>query len=114
MTRLRRRIPLYQPVAQQITSEDFMAPTLADIQELARSKTESAINVLSVIMLRETANAFARVAAAKALLDRGWGRPVQPLSTDQGPLELLTRIERVIVHPEYSSPVVNEDEEAGR
>jgi hypothetical protein len=63
---------LYQPVAQQITSEDFMAPTLADIQELARSKTESAINVLSVIMLRETANAFARVAAAKALLDRGW------------------------------------------
>jgi hypothetical protein len=65
-------------------------------------------------MLRETANAFARVAAANAILDRGWGRPVQPLATDQGPIELLTRIERVIVHPDNPSQVVNQVERAGR
>ncbi|MGD4018443.1 hypothetical protein QT609_22700, partial [Xanthomonas citri pv. citri] len=60
--------------------------------------------------LRETANAFARVAAANAILDRGWGRPVQPLATDHGPMELLHRIERVIVHPDNPSPTVNQIE----
>lgn len=114
MTRLKRRIQMYQPVAQEVVSEGGRAPTLADIRDLARSRTESAINVLSAIMLRDTSNAFARVAAANALLDRGWGRPVQPLATDHGPLELLTRIERVIVHPEHPSPIANQIEEAGR
>jgi hypothetical protein len=107
MTRIRRRIPVYQHVAQPITNEDFMAPTLADIQALARSRTETAIHVLSAIMVRETANAFARVAAAKELLDRGWGKPAQPLANDQGPLQLLTRIERVIVHPDNPPPSAN-------
>ncbi|KJC34149.1 hypothetical protein UB31_38725 [Bradyrhizobium sp. LTSP849] len=97
----------YQPVAEEPNSERFRAPTLVAVQDLARSRTESAINVLSAIMLRETANAFARVAAANAILDRGWGRPVQPLATDHGPMELLHRIERVIVHPDNPSPAVN-------
>ncbi|QFI77314.1 hypothetical protein F8237_25765 [Bradyrhizobium betae] len=100
----------YQPVAEQPNSENFRAPTLLAIQDLARSRTESAINVLSAIMLRETANAFARVAAANAILDRGWGRPVQPLATDHGPMELLHRIERVIVHPDNPSAGVNQIE----
>lgn len=58
-------------------------------------------------MVRETANTFARVAAAKELLDRGWGKPAQPLANSQGPLELLTRIERVIVHPDNPSAAAN-------
>jgi hypothetical protein len=65
-------------------------------------------------MFRETANAFARVAAAKAILDRAWGKPVQPLAADEGPPELLHRIERAVVHPEHSAPIVNRIEEAGR
>lgn len=69
MTRIRRRAPVYQHVAQPITNEDYMAPTLADIQALARSRTETAIHVLSSIMIRETANPFARVAAAKELIN---------------------------------------------
>ncbi|MBC9876368.1 hypothetical protein G8O24_03290 [Bradyrhizobium sp. INPA01-394B] len=113
MTRIRRRIPVYQHVAQPMTSEDYMAPTLADIQALARSRTETAVHVLSSIMVRETANAFARVAAAKELLDRGWGKPAQPLANSQGPLELLTRIERVIVHPDNPSPAANRIETSG-
>lgn len=110
MTRIRRRLPVYQHVAQPMTREDYLSPTLADIEALARSRTETAIHVLSAIMIRETANPFARVAAAKELLDRGWGRPVQPLATNHGPLELLTRIERVIVHPDNPSAAVHQVE----
>ncbi|MBK3666798.1 hypothetical protein JJE66_37025 [Bradyrhizobium diazoefficiens] len=91
-------------------SDGIGDPTLDDIRVLARSKTEAAINVLSAIMYKESANAFARVAAANAILDRGWGRPVQPLATDGAPIELLQRIERVIVHPNNPSPAVNQIE----
>ncbi|MDA9536161.1 hypothetical protein ACM41_07735 [Bradyrhizobium sp. CCBAU 21362] len=112
MGRLKRRTELYLPVAERVVREGFGAPTLADIEALARAKTEAALNVLAAIMLRETANAFARVAAANAILDRGWGKPVQPLATDKAPLELLHRIERVIVHPDHSSPIADEMGEA--
>ena len=45
----------------------------------------------------------ARVSAANAILDRGWGKATQPLANgDDGALELIHRIERVIVHPENS------------
>jgi len=55
MTRIRRRIPVYRHVAQPMTDDDYLSPTLADIQALARSRTETAIHVLSSIMVRETA-----------------------------------------------------------
>jgi hypothetical protein len=43
----------------------------------------------------------ARVSAANAILDRGWGRAPQALENgEDGALELVHRIERVIVHPE--------------
>jgi hypothetical protein len=43
----------------------------------------------------------ARVSAANAILDRGWGKPPQALQNgDDGALELIHRIERVIVHPD--------------
>ena len=108
MTKFRRRTELHLPVAQHVASEGFRAPTLADIETLARAKTEAALNVLAAIMFRETANAFARVAAANAILDRGWGKPVQPLATDARPRELLQRIERIIVHPDHPSITNNE------
>jgi hypothetical protein len=54
------------------------APT--DIRSLARSHTESAINVLCRIMGSPKAPAAARVTAAQALLDRGWGKPTQILA----------------------------------
>jgi hypothetical protein len=47
--------------------------------------------------------AAARVTAANAILDRGWGKPPQSLQNgDGGALELIHRIERVIVSPENS------------
>ena len=112
MTKFRRRTTLGFPVPQHVPSENVRTATLPDIQALAKDKTEAALNVLAAIMYRETANAFARVAAAKELLDRGWGKPVQPLATDAGPLELVHQIQRVIVHPKPHQSINNQAGEA--
>ena len=78
-----------------------MAKTITEIRSLARSHTRTAINVLVRIMRSKDATAAARVTAANAILDRGWGKATQPLeSGDDGALELIHRIERVIVNPE--------------
>jgi hypothetical protein len=78
-----------------------MAKTITEIRSLARSHTRTAVNVLVRIMRSEDATAAARVTAANAILDRGWGKATQPLeSAGDGALELIHRIERVIVHPE--------------
>jgi HEAT repeat protein len=82
-----------------------MPKTLTEIRSLARSHTRSAITVLARIMRSKDATAAARVSAANALLDRGWGKAAQPLQNgDDGALELIHRIERVIVHPEHVHP----------
>jgi len=54
-----------------------MAKAATDIRSLARSHTESALKVLAGIMNEPEAPPAARVAAANALLDRGWGKPTQ-------------------------------------
>jgi hypothetical protein len=78
-----------------------MARTPTEIRLMARSHTRTAINVLVGIMRSEDATAAARVSAANAILDRGWGKATQPLeSREDGTLELIHRIERIIVHPE--------------
>ncbi|MDI6824722.1 MAG: hypothetical protein QME87_10275 [Bacillota bacterium] len=56
---------------------------IAEVRELARQHTEEAISVLVEIMLDPEAKHAARVAAANALLDRGWGRPQQALEVTQ-------------------------------
>jgi hypothetical protein len=80
-----------------------MPKTLTDIRSLARSHTKSAILALAGVMRAKDATHAARVSAATALLDRGWGRPPQAIQNgEDGALELIHRIERVIVHPEPS------------
>jgi hypothetical protein len=80
-----------------------MAKALTEIRSLARSHTRTAINVLVGIMRSKDATAAARVSAANAVLDRGWGKATQPVgNSDDGALELIHRIERIIVHPENS------------
>jgi hypothetical protein len=45
----------------------------------------------------------ARIAAANAILDRGWGKATQPIENgEDGALELIHKIERIIVHPQNS------------
>ncbi|WP_439367471.1 hypothetical protein ACNJYD_12405 [Bradyrhizobium sp. DASA03005] len=80
------------------------ARTLTEIRSLARSHTRTAIRVLVGIMRSEDASPAARVSAANAILDRGWGKVAQPVeSGEDGMLELIHRIERIIVHPPSSS-----------
>jgi hypothetical protein len=77
--------------------------TLTEIRSLARSHSRTAINVLVGIMRSNDATAAARVSAANAILDRGWGKATQPHEKDgERPLEAVLRIERIIVHPENS------------
>ncbi|HWX27385.1 MAG TPA: hypothetical protein VNZ53_08090 [Steroidobacteraceae bacterium] len=80
-----------------------MRKTRMEIRSLARIHTRTAINVLVGVMRSKDATATARVSAANAILDRGWGKAAQAIETgDNGALELIHRIERVIVHPENS------------
>lgn len=80
-----------------------MTKTPTEIRSLARSHTRTAVNVLVGIMRSKDATAAARVSAANAILDRGWGKAAQALENgDDGALELIHKIERVIVHPENS------------
>jgi len=78
-----------------------MPKTLTQIRSLARTHTETAINVLVGIMTSNKATPAARVSAANAILDRGWGKAAQPLENgSDDALQLIHRIERIIVHPE--------------
>jgi hypothetical protein len=67
-----------------------MAKTPTHIRSLARSHTESALNVLASIMNQPTAPEAARVSAANSLLDRGWGKAAQIIAGDEddGPVKL--------------------------
>jgi hypothetical protein len=68
--------------------------TIIEIRSLARSHTRTALNVLVGIMRSKDATAAARVSAANAILDRGWGKATQTIETgDDRPLELVHRIE---------------------
>lgn len=66
-----------------------MAKSPIDIRSLARSHTEMAIKTLAGIAQNGEQEA-ARVRAAEALLDRGWGKPTQPVDGDGdgGPVQL--------------------------
>jgi hypothetical protein len=74
---------------------------ITEIRSLARSHTRTALNVLVGVMRSKDATAAAKVSAANAILDRGWGKATQAIENGtDGALELIHRIERVIVHPE--------------
>ncbi|WP_420965179.1 hypothetical protein [Bradyrhizobium sp. B120] len=77
-----------------------MAKSITQIRSLARSHTRSALNALVGVMRSTSATPAARVSAANAILDRGWGKAPQAIENGDGALELVHRIERVIVGPE--------------
>jgi hypothetical protein len=78
-----------------------MVRSITEIRSLARNHTRTALNVLVGVMRSKDATATAKVSAANAILDRGWGKATQAIgNSDDGALELIHRIERVIVHPE--------------
>lgn len=65
------------------TRSEQVAKAATDIRSLARSHTALAIRTLVGVAAQRTAPQSARVAAATALLDRGWGKPKQELEINQ-------------------------------
>ena len=55
---------------------------VGDVIELARTHTKEAVATLAEIMKSADAHPAAKVAASMALLERGWGKPVQPIDAD--------------------------------
>jgi hypothetical protein len=58
---------------------------IAEIRELAREHTGEAVATLVSIMTNPKAAPAARVSAANALLDRGYGKPPQHITGEGGP-----------------------------
>ena len=54
---------------------------LRDVTELARSHTTDAIKTLVAAMNSDSAPWATRIAAANAILDRGWGKPRETVDT---------------------------------
>src|SRR5215471_12280154 len=71
-----------------------VAPT--EIRTLARSYTKAAIKTLVGIMRQPKAPPAARVMAANALLDRGWGKAAQLLAVD-GEIRQLVEVRLSVV-----------------
>ena len=71
-----------------------MPKAKAEIRSLARSHTEAAIKVLAGVMNQKKTLPAARVSAAVALLDRGWGKPTQMIAGDpeSKPIEVKVKL----------------------
>ena len=77
-----------------------------EIKALAQEHGPQAIAEL-VRLVKSAKNKQARIAAAKEILDRGYGKATQPLANDpESPLtQLPDKIEFVIVEPGPNGPV---------
>ena len=66
-----------------------------ELKELARASSGSAIQTLVRIMENEEEQSSARITAANALLDRGYGRPTQGIAAEIKIERVETGIEQV-------------------
>ena len=72
------------------------------LREIARQYTDEAVKALVKVLKDEGEPAAARVSAANAILDRGYGKPSVVVNGDEdgGAIRTITRIELVGVLPE--------------
>ena len=61
-----------------------MPKTAKEVRDIARLHTPAAIETLARVMKNPKSPAPARVAAAAAILDRGWGKPSGDLENAEG------------------------------
>ena len=66
-----------------------------DVREAARQLTPLALKTLQRIMENPKASASAKVQAAALVLDRAWGKCVQPVSSDSDSPLVVEIIQRV-------------------
>jgi len=88
-----------------------MAKALTDIRSLARVHTETCLRTLAGIVREKKAPHTARVSAAQALLDRGWGKPAQAITGDDqlDPIKVISEIRHVIVESGHADDKDSED-----
>jgi hypothetical protein len=72
-----------------------VARALTDIRSLARAQTELSLRVLSGVAKSGKSEA-ARVAACVALLDRGWGKPPQAHTGENGEGDIRVTIRHIV------------------
>jgi hypothetical protein len=63
---------------------------IADVKAAAKDCTEDAIKTLKSVMKDESKPAAARVGAAIAILDRGWGKPMQAVEANVSLFDQMT------------------------
>jgi hypothetical protein len=80
-----------------------------EIRSLARKYTQKALNTLVSIMVEPKAPAAARIMAANALLDRGWGKAAQLVDV-QGEIKQLVEVRLNVVQAAPASHVLPGDE----
>ena len=68
----------------------------ADLRSLARGHTELCIKVLAGIVSQEALPPAARVSAAGILLDRGWGKPPQAHTGENGEGNIRVIIRHIV------------------
>lgn len=67
-----------------------------DLRSLARAHTEVCVQTLAGIVREESCPTASRVTAAGLLLERGWGKPAQPLTGENGEGEITIVIRRLV------------------
>ncbi len=66
---------------------------IADVKAAARELTPQALGTLQEIMEDKRAPPAARVTAATAILDRGWGRAAQTIEATNGTMSFLALVQ---------------------
>jgi hypothetical protein len=81
---------------------------IADVKEAAKTLTAKAIATLERVMDDPKAPPAARVGAATAVLDRGWGRPTQPIEEKDRPFSLADLVAMSMEHREAKARALAE------
>ena len=85
-----------------------MTKATPDLRSLARSHTELSIQTLAGIARNSTSDQ-ARVSAAQALLDRGWGKAPQAHTGENGEDGIQVTIRHILEHID-EKPVIIDSE----
>lgn len=70
------------------------------LSDLAKEHTKSAVDALVSVLNDKASQASAKVQAATALLDRGWGRPHQTTMATSGQLSLADELDAAVKREE--------------
>jgi hypothetical protein len=86
---------------------------IADVKAAARELTPVAMDTLKQVMKDPKAPAAARVGAATAVLDRGWGRPEQTVNANVSVFDQLNDEEQKALLAVFAAVQAEEEDESG-